>query len=63
MTNVLTGDAMGVQELDSMSLIDVEGGSPLSDLAWKLLEKTAECIIDNWGAFKAGVSDGYNNPV
>jgi hypothetical protein len=63
MTNMLTGDAMGVQELDSMSLVEVEGGSPLSDLAWALVQHAAECIMDNWGAFKSGVSDGYNNPV
>jgi hypothetical protein len=63
MTTVSTADAMNVRELDGLSLVEIEGGSPLTDLGWKLLEKAAECIMDNWGAFKAGVSEGYSTPI
>ena len=59
MTTVLATDALGVEELDTRSLVEVEGGDWKSELAKAVLT----CIMNNWSEFKAGISEGYNNPV
>jgi hypothetical protein len=59
MTTVLTTDTMGVEELDANSLAEVQGGDWKTDLLLRL----ADCIMNNWSEFKAGVSEGYNTPI
>ena len=59
MTNALAIDAMGVEALDTTSLVEIAGGDWKEELAKALLN----CIMNNWTEFKEGFSEGYNTPV